>query len=62
VAKVAKKIGRPTDDPKTLNTRIRLSEADQKKLDYCCTVFNLTKADVIRKGIDFMYEESVKVK
>lgn len=52
------KIGRPTNDPKPHNTRIRMSDADLKKLDYCAKVLGLTKADIIRQGIDRMYEEA----
>lgn len=54
--------GRPTNDPKTLNTRIRLSEGDVKKLDCCCKVLNLTKAEVIRQGIDKMYQVAQRQK
>jgi hypothetical protein len=49
--------GRPTDDPKTLNTRIRLSKADVEMLEFCCKATGLNKADVIRKGICKVYEE-----
>lgn len=54
--------GRPTEDPKTLNTRIRLSEGDVQKLNYCCKVLGLTKAEVIRQGIDALYEDTKKQK
>ena len=50
--------GRPTDDPKKLSTRIRLSEEDIKKLEYCHEVLGLTKAEVIRQGIDIMYKKA----
>lgn len=48
--------GRPTDDPKTLSTRIRLSEEDIKRLEYCAKKTGLTKAEIIRKGIKEVYE------
>lgn len=50
--------GRPTDDPKPHNTRVRMSDADLKKLDYCCDVLGLTKAEVIRQGIELMYKKA----
>ena len=50
----------PSDNPKGLNTRIRLSESDNEKLDYCCEVLGLTKAAVIRAGIEKMYDEARK--
>lgn len=47
----------PSENPKTHNTRIRMSDSDIKKLEYCCKTLGLTKADVIRKGIEKVYEE-----
>lgn len=47
--------GRPTDDPKKLNTRIRLSEEDVKLLNYCAEKTGLTKAEIIRQGIREVY-------
>lgn len=52
--------GRPTNDPKTLNTRIRLSEEDVKRLEYCSKKTGLTKAEIIRKGIKTVYEQLKK--
>lgn len=52
--------GRPTDDPKTLNTRIRMSQQDIDKLNYCCKVTGKTKSEIIREGIDKVYNELKK--
>ncbi len=49
--------GRPTDDPKRVSVRIRLSESDDEKLAYCANVTGRTKADIIREGIDKVYQE-----
>ena len=49
--------GRPTDDPKRVSVRIRLSESDDEKLIYCANVTGRTKADIIREGIDKVYQE-----
>lgn len=54
------KTGRPTDDPKTLSTRIRLSEEDIKRLEYCSEKTGLTKAEIIRQGIKEVYEKLKK--
>lgn len=54
------KMGRPTDDPKTLSTRIRFSEADIKRLEYCAEKLGVTKAEVIRQGIKEVYEKVKK--
>jgi hypothetical protein len=52
--------GRPTNDPKTLNTRIRLSEEDVERLSFCQKKTGLTKAEIIRQGIKEVYEKLKK--
>lgn len=52
--------GRPTDDPKTLNTRIRLSQRDIEKLEWCSEKLNVPKSEVIRLGIEKVYQELTK--
>lgn len=52
--------GRPTDDPKVLNTRIRLSEKDISMLDYCVKVTGMKKSEIIRQGIKEVYEKIKK--
>ena len=54
------KTGRPTDNPKKHETRIRMSDNDVEMLEYCCKVTGMTKADVIRQGIKKVYEELKK--
>ncbi len=51
------KIGRPTKDPKTHETRIRMSDEDIRLLQICCEKTGLSKADVIRRGIREVYEK-----
>ena len=58
--KVSPRTGRPTDDPKTLNTRIRMSEEDVKRLEYCAEKTGLTKAEIIRQGIKEVYDKLKK--
>lgn len=52
--------GRPTDDPKTLNTRIRLSADDVERLNYCSNATGKTKSEIIRIGIEKVYNEIKK--
>ena len=47
----------PSKNPKRNDTRIRLTDEEAQKLQYCASALNLTKADVIRKGIDMVYAE-----
>lgn len=54
------KTGRPTDNPKNLNTRIRLSDDDVKRLEYCAQKTGLTKSEIIRKGIKEVYDKLQK--
>lgn len=49
--------GRPTDDPKVLNTRVRMSEEDIKLMEFCCKKTGLTKAEIIRMGIREVYNK-----
>lgn len=50
----------PSKDPKRNNTRIRLTDREAEKLEFCSEKTGLTKADVIRKGIDLVYAEVTK--
>lgn len=50
----------PSKDPKIHETRIRMSDNDIEKLEYCCKMTGLTKAEVIRKGIDEVYKKLKK--
>lgn len=49
------KAGRPTTDPKTHETRIRMSDEDIRILKVCCERTGMSKADVIRLGIREVY-------
>ena len=52
--------GRPTDEPKTLSTRIRLSQEDADRLNYCAEKTGKPKAEIIREGIKAIYDGLVK--
>lgn len=45
----------PSDNPKRNETRIRMTDEDVQKLEYCCKVFGITKAEVIRRGVEALY-------
>lgn len=49
--------GRPTEDPKKHETRIRMSDREIEMLEFCCMKTAMTKADVIRRGIELVYKE-----
>lgn len=52
--------GRPTDNPKKHETRIRMSDEDIEILEYCCRETRKSKADIIREGIREVYEKIKK--
>lgn len=54
---MVKKIGRPTDNPKIHQTRIRMSDTELQKLNYCSEVLKISKTDVINMGVDKVYTE-----
>lgn len=54
--------GRPTDDPKKNQYKVRLTDGENEMLNYACKVLGLTKADVIRRGIKTTYEEALTKK
>lgn len=55
-----KKMGRPTDNPKTYRESFRLSESDMEKINFCIERTGMSKTDVVRTGIDKVYSELKK--
>lgn len=53
-------MGRPTDNPKTHETRIRMSDEDIEILEYCCRETGRSRADIIREGIREVYNKITK--
>ena len=49
--------GRPTEEPKRHETRIRMSDEDIRLLEICCQKTGMTNAEVIRRGIREVYEK-----
>lgn len=47
----------PSKDPKRNDTRIRLTDAEREKLEFCAEKTGMTKADIIRRGIDLVYQK-----
>lgn len=48
------------DDARTNQYRLRMSDAELKKLEFCCEKLGLSKSEVIRAGIETMYQEALK--
>lgn len=54
--------GRPPmgDSAKDKQYRLRMSAEEWDRLEYCCKVMGLTKAEVIRRGLESVYEEALR--
>lgn len=58
---MSSKKGRPPkEDSRDNQYRIRLTDEELRKLDFCCEKTGLSKADVIRRGIEAVYQEIIK--
>ena len=56
---VAKR-GRPfSDEKKNYMLRVRMSQETLEKLDACCEEKELTRSEVVRKGIEEQYDKIV---
>ncbi|MEK3791383.1 CopG family transcriptional regulator [Paenibacillus sp. FSL R7-0204] len=54
----AKKMGRPlSDNPKSKKIEIRVDQEILSKLDACTEKLQTTRSDVIRKGIEKVFDE-----
>lgn len=52
-----KKMGRPTNDPKSYRVSFRLSEEDVEKINFCTEKTGKSKTDIIRNGISEIYNK-----
>lgn len=46
-----------TNNPKNKTFKIRLDETTVEKLEYLAEKQQVSKSDIIRKGIDYQYEQ-----
>lgn len=52
--------GRPTDNPKTEEIKIRATKEDKALLKECCNRLKQTQYDVVMTGIKKVYAETEK--
>ncbi len=59
---MALKKGRPPvgESSRDKQYRLRMSAEEWTRLEYCCKATGLTKAEVIRRGIETVYQEIAK--
>ncbi len=58
--KLSPRTGRPTENPKKYETRIRMSDEDIEILEYCCKATGRSRSDIIREGIREVYAKLKK--
>lgn len=51
------KMGRPTQSPKSHETRIRMSDEDIEILNFCVEKTGKNRSDIIREGIREVYKK-----
>lgn len=52
--------GRPTDNPKTEQIKIRATKEDKELLEECCNELNQTQYEVVMNGIKKVHSEIKK--
>lgn len=52
--------GRPTNNPKVTEIKVRATKDDKEKLLYCCSVTGKTQYEIVMEGIDKVYKELKK--
>lgn len=50
-------MGRPTENPKDIVIRARITEKENQMLNECVEKLRMTKTDIIVKGIELIYEK-----
>ena len=55
-----KKMGRPTDSPKTFMLRVKMDKDTLCKLDKCCEAENTNRSEFVRKSIHEKYDDLKK--
>lgn len=55
-----KRMGRPTNNPKDEELKVRISREDKEKLEYCIKYSNKSKSEIVRNGIDMVYNDLKK--
>lgn len=53
-------MGRPTNNPRVIQTRIRMSEAEAAMLEECAKALNKTKTEIVITGIKKVYADIKK--
>lgn len=52
-----KKMGRPTDNPKDIVLKVYFDKETAKKLDECIEELEVSKSEVVRRGIHKVHDD-----
>nr|QGT51124.1 hypothetical protein Firmicute1046_2000 [uncultured Firmicutes bacterium] len=55
-----KKLGRPTDSPKTFMLRVKMDKQTLENLDYCCKHYQLNRSEFVRRNIQEKFDDLKK--
>ncbi|MCS4488400.1 hypothetical protein [Streptococcus sciuri] len=55
-----KKLGRPTSNPKNHSKRLRMTDDEVEKLDFCVKTTGKTQTDILMLGLEKVYQELKK--
>ena len=55
-----KKMGRPTDNPKTVVLKVYFDKETAEKLDECIEELEVSKSEVVRRGIHKVHDDLKK--
>lgn len=58
---MSNKMGRPTESPKNKLLQVRVDNETLNKLDFCANSTQTSRSDVVRKGIDKVYDDIKKI-
>lgn len=50
------KMGRPTNNPKTITVRTRISESDNEILEELVNKLGMNKSEILRRGIEIQHK------
>ena len=53
-------MGRPTESPKNKLLQVRVDNETLEKLDFCANSTQTSRSDVVRKGIDKVFDDIKK--
>lgn len=56
----AKKLGRPTDNPKIITIKIRFDKDSAQMLEECSQILGVSRAEIVRQGVCRMHESLPK--